>query len=69
MKKFMHNTNNLPFGVGSLLAIVYNFYNFLNAIPLINKLIETSLVAVVGVIVSGLATFLCRKYLPKIFKK
>lgn len=65
----MHNTDNLPFGVGSFLAIIYNFYNFLNAIPLLNKLIETSVIAIVGVIVSGLATYLCRKYFPKYFKK
>ncbi len=67
----MHISNDLPFGIGSLMAITYNIYHLLcfDVSPIFEKLFETIVLTIAGVFVSGITLYLCKKYLPKIFKK
>lgn len=61
---------NTGFYGGSLLAILYNLYMFFNLhTPFFADLLKTILFAVVGVFISGLASYIFKKILPKIFKK
>lgn len=55
---------------GSVLSILYNFWMFANIqTPFITDLFRTVVLSIVGVVVSGLFSYLLRKLWPKIFKK